>query len=107
MAAEALDIPALNTLIMTTPRKEVEQAVGRITRKKDHPVQPTIIDIVDNLNTFNRQGQYRQKFYSKKKFQIKLINVKEDEIIDEKLIENNDEIDEDEFLDEDNFIDDD
>jgi superfamily II DNA or RNA helicase len=105
MAAEALDIPTLNTLIMTTPRKEVEQAVGRITRKKDHPVQPTIIDIVDNLNTFNRQGQYRQKFYSKKKFQIKLINVKEDEIIDEKLIENI-EIDEEAFLDEDNFIDD-
>ena len=34
MAAEALDIPSLNTLVMTTPRSSVEQSIGRIIRKK-------------------------------------------------------------------------
>ena len=34
MASEGLDIPTLNTLIMTTPRREVEQSIGRIIRKK-------------------------------------------------------------------------
>jgi superfamily II DNA or RNA helicase len=83
MAAEALDIPELNTLLMVTPRKEVEQAVGRITRKKDHPVQPLIIDLVDQLPSFARQSSYRRKFYNKKGFIIKLIEVEENEIINE------------------------
>ena len=34
MAAEALDIPSLNTLIMATPRRSIEQSVGRILRAK-------------------------------------------------------------------------
>jgi len=83
MAAEALDIPELNTLLMVTPRKEVEQAVGRITRKKNHPVQPLIIDLVDQLPSFVRQSSYRRKFYNKKGFIIKLIEVEENEIINE------------------------
>jgi superfamily II DNA or RNA helicase len=83
MASEALDIPELNTLIMTTPRKEVEQTIGRITRKKDHPVQPLVIDIVDQLISFTRQGEARKKFYSKKDFQIKTFEVEENEIINE------------------------
>jgi superfamily II DNA or RNA helicase len=83
MAAEALDIPELNTLLMVTPRTEVEQAVGRITRKKDHPVQPLIIDIVDQLPSFVRQGYNRRRFYNKKKFITKLIEVEENEIINE------------------------
>jgi superfamily II DNA or RNA helicase len=83
MAAEALDIPELNTLFMVTPRKEVEQAVGRITRKKDHPVQPLIFDFVDQLPSFARQSSYRRKFYNKKGFIIKLIEVEENEIINE------------------------
>ena len=83
MAAEALDIPELNTLLMVTPRKEVEQAVGRITRKKDHPVQPLIIDLVDQLPSFARQSSYRRKFYNKKGFITKLIEVDENEIINQ------------------------
>jgi superfamily II DNA or RNA helicase len=83
MASEALDIPVLNTLLMITPRKEIEQAIGRITRKKDHPVQPVVIDIVDQLPSFSRQGTYRRQFYNKKDFKIKLFEVEEDKIINE------------------------
>jgi superfamily II DNA or RNA helicase len=97
MAAEGLDIPDLNTLLMVTPRKEVEQAVGRITRRKDHPVQPLIIDFVDQLPSFIRQSEYRKKFYKKKDFIIKLLDVNNNEIINEKnqenIISSDDEVD--------------
>jgi superfamily II DNA or RNA helicase len=85
MASEALDIPELNTLVMTTPRKEIEQTVGRITRKKDHIVYPLIIDIVDNLSSFNRQGDLRKKFYNKKEFQVSIYYVEENEIKEQEI----------------------
>lgn len=91
MASEALDIPDLNTLIMVTPRKEIEQAIGRITRRKDHPVQPMVIDIIDQLPIFVRQSYHRKKFYYKKGFIIKIIEVEENHIINE--IDNNNIID--------------
>ena len=83
MAQEALDIPELNTLLMVTPRKEIEQAIGRITRKKDHPVQPLVIDIVDQLPSFNRQSKYRKIFYNKKQFIMKIFEAEEDKIVNE------------------------
>lgn len=85
MASEALDIPALNTLIMATPRREVEQSVGRIIRKVGE-VQPVVIDIVDQLPCFSRQGNYRRKFYKRRGYQIKLIDVEDNEIIAEEDI---------------------
>jgi len=100
MAAEALDIPTLNTLIMVTPRKEVEQAVGRITRKTDHPVQPLIIDIIDQLPSFVRQGYCRRRFYNKKGFINKLIEVEDNIIVKETEIkERVTETSSDEFID--------
>ena len=83
MAQEALDIPELNTLLMVTPRKEVEQAVGRITRKKDHLVQPTVIDIIDQLPSFDRQSNHRKKFYTSKDFAIRLFEAVECNIVNE------------------------
>tara|TARA_A100001015_G_scaffold318356_1_gene438024 strand:- start:562 stop:2031 length:1470 start_codon:yes stop_codon:yes gene_type:complete len=89
MAAEALDIPSLNTLVMVTPRRNIEQSVGRILRTKNHEVQPLIIDIVDQLKSFNSQGMARRKFYKRLKYNIKLIDVEENEIIGEEDITNN------------------
>ena len=45
MAAEALDIKSLTTLILATPKSDIVQAVGRILRQKHS--QPLIIDIID------------------------------------------------------------
>ena len=87
MAQEALDIPELNTLLMVTPRKEIEQAIGRITRKKDHPVQPLVIDIIDQLPSFDRQSKHRKIFYNKKQFILKLYEAEEDKIINELNLE--------------------
>jgi superfamily II DNA or RNA helicase len=89
MASEALDIPTLNTLIMATPRRNIEQSVGRILRTKNHEVQPLIVDIVDQLKSFNNQGMARRKFYKKLKYSIKLIDVEENEILAEEDISDN------------------
>jgi superfamily II DNA or RNA helicase len=88
MASEALDIPTLNTLLMVTPRRNIEQSVGRILRKSDHDVQPLIVDLVDQLPSFNNQGMSRRKFYKKLKYNIKLIDVEENEIVGEEDITN-------------------
>ena len=89
MASEALDIPELNTLIMVTPRRNIEQSVGRILRKIDNEIQPLIVDIVDQLPSFNNQGLARRKFYKKLKYNIKLIDVEENEILGEEDITDN------------------
>ena len=69
MAEEALDIKTLNTLIMTTPKTDVTQTVGRILRIADN--NPLVIDIVDTHHTFNNQWKKRRAFYNKCKYTIK------------------------------------
>lgn len=66
LASVGMDIPALNTLIMATPRKEIEQSVGRILRKQkgEAGFAPLIYDIIDNHNVFNAQARDRKKFYA-------------------------------------------
>ena len=80
MASEGLDIHDLNALVMTTPRKEVEQTIGRILRKV-HEIQPIVIDIVDQLPSFSRQGIFRRKFYKNNEYLIKVYEVEENKII--------------------------
>jgi superfamily II DNA or RNA helicase len=80
MASEGLDIPNLNTLFMVTPRSNIEQSVGRIVRKKTN-ITPTIYDYVDKLPSFTRQGYKRRQFYKKMDYQIKITDVKNNEII--------------------------
>jgi superfamily II DNA or RNA helicase len=75
MASEGLDIPTLNTLIMTTPRREVEQSIGRIIRKSHAAISPVIIDIVDQLPSLVKQGLYRRRLYRKLKYKVKLFEV--------------------------------
>jgi superfamily II DNA or RNA helicase len=86
MASEALDIKGLNTLIMASPRREIEQAVGRITRDPNTTVQPLVIDIIDGLNSFENQSFFRRKYYQKNEFQIMFYEVVENKIISEKNI---------------------
>jgi superfamily II DNA or RNA helicase len=47
MASEATNIPWLDTVIMMTPKANVEQIVGRIRREYDDKKPPVVIDIVD------------------------------------------------------------
>ena len=68
MAAEALDIKTLCTLIMVTPKTDIEQSVGRILRS-DHE-QPVVVDIVDSHDPFIKQWAKRKTFYKKENYKI-------------------------------------
>lgn len=72
MAAEGLDVPALNTLILASPMGDVEQAVGRIQRQKPHERKyvPLVIDVWDQFSIFMGQGKKRAAFYTKNGYQI-------------------------------------
>ncbi len=68
MAAEALDIKSLTTLLMATPKTDIEQAVGRILREKH--TNPVVIDIIDQHLPFRNQWRKRKTFYKKQNYKI-------------------------------------
>ena len=68
MASEGLDIKRLNCLIMATPKKNIEQVVGRILRKKDG--KPVVVDMVDNFSVFAGLAKSRMRFYKAKDFEV-------------------------------------
>jgi len=69
MASEALDIKTLSTLVMATPKTDIEQCVGRILRQKNIST-PLVIDIIDDHNPFKNQWRKRKTFYKQKGYQI-------------------------------------
>lgn len=72
MAAEALDIKTLNTLVMVTPKTDIVQSVGRILREKHD--KPLVIDIVDKHDVFQNQWTKRRRYYKKCEYTIKSID---------------------------------
>jgi len=71
MAAEALDIKTLSTLVMATPKTDIEQSVGRILRSRHS--NPIVVDIVDGHDLFKNQWKTRKTFYRKCNYMIKYI----------------------------------
>jgi superfamily II DNA or RNA helicase len=80
MASEGLDIDRLNCVLLASPKKDINQSVGRILRK-DTGVRPLVIDIVDNLSMFKSQALKRQKFYKDSKYLQHFYYMSNDEII--------------------------
>jgi len=68
MAAEALDIKTLTTLIMATPKTDIEQSIGRILREKHS--NPIVVDIIDSHNLFKNQWRKRKTYYKKENYKI-------------------------------------
>jgi superfamily II DNA or RNA helicase len=68
MAAEALDIKTLTTLIMATPKTDIEQSVGRILRERHS--SPIVVDIIDRHGIFQNQWKKRRAFYVKENYKI-------------------------------------
>ena len=68
MAAEALDIKTLCTILMVSPKTDIEQSIGRILRS-DHE-QPVVVDIVDSHDLFQKQWAKRKTFYRREKYAI-------------------------------------
>ena len=69
MASEGLDIKTLTTLIMATPKTDIEQSVGRILREKNEN-GPLVVDIIDSHEPFKNQWKKRKAFYMKEKYKI-------------------------------------
>ena len=69
MASEGLDIKTLTTLIMATPKTDIEQSVGRILREKNE-IGPLVVDIIDSHEPFKNQWKKRKAFYMKEKYKI-------------------------------------
>ena len=70
MANEGLDIPTLNGLVLSTPKSDIIQSIGRICRMKHDNIQPLIIDMVDMFSIFGNQSNKRFAVYKKKQYQI-------------------------------------
>lgn len=70
MCKEGFDVPTLNTLVMATPRPDIDQIVGRILRveKSKRTVHPLIVDIVDPQ--FRRQFGARNTLYKKRGYKV-------------------------------------
>ena len=75
MCKEGFDVPTLNTLLMATPRPDVDQIVGRILRveKSARTTHPLILDIVDPQ--FRRQFQARNALYKQRSYTTRVMTL--------------------------------
>ena len=75
LCKEGFDVPTLNTLVMGTPRPDIDQIVGRILRveKSKRSINPLIIDIVDTA--FRRQFQERNSLYKKRQYGVEIMKL--------------------------------
>ena len=81
MASEAFSVKKLNTVILATPRKSVQQSTGRIFRQRieERKVAPHIIDIIDSHECHMRRWYVRQRFYKECEYTIQHIGKKRKE----------------------------
>ena len=64
MASEGLDIPNKDTLFITTPMGDPEQACGRIRRLYEGKKDPMVIEIVDQISFLNPMHKKRYRYYA-------------------------------------------
>lgn len=79
LASEGLDIPGLDTAILTTPQGDVEQTSGRIMRTERHlrKCRPVIFDIVDGISILENQARNRLRDYTDKEYDIRWYHAKD------------------------------
>lgn len=81
LAAEGMNIRALNTIALVTPKSRIEQAVGRIFRlkKEERTFQPLIFDVIDlPHDVCLRQYRKRRQFYRQCAYKIRMVDGKAD-----------------------------
>jgi len=71
LAHEGLDIPALDTVILATPKSDIKQSIGRIMRETKGKVNdPLIYDIADSWSVFFAMYRKRLKVYREGGFEL-------------------------------------
>ena len=71
LAHEGLDIPVLDTVILTTPKSDIKQSIGRIMRETAGKLNnPLIYDIVDHWSVFYSMYRKRCAVYREGGFEI-------------------------------------
>ena len=73
IAREGLDIARLNTLFLSLPMTEIQQAVGRILRVEEahRTCLPMVVDVVDDFSVFARQAKKRRAYYKRCKYSVR------------------------------------
>jgi superfamily II DNA or RNA helicase len=67
------DLPALDTLVMGTPRSDITQVVGRILRFVKGKKQPVVFDLIDSSSgVFKGYWRKRKAWYQEKGAQINI-----------------------------------
>ena len=77
MAKEGLDIPRLDTLVLATPKGDVEQAIGRIQRRCDGKQVPLVCDVCDDFSFFAHLNKKRLRFYRLQKFETQSLSLQD------------------------------
>lgn len=72
MVSEGFDCKKLNTLILASPRSDIEQSVGRIQRlmPEQRTIKPLVIDIGDMFSIYVSQMDKRLRYYEKEGYNI-------------------------------------
>ena len=71
LAHEGLDIPALDTVILATPKSDIKQSIGRIMRETKGKINdPLIFDIADQWSVFFAMYRKRLKVYKEGGFEV-------------------------------------
>ncbi len=85
MAAEGMNIPALNTVIFASPISDIQQSIGRILREKQPKYVPLCIDIWDQFSIFTKKGYARINYYNTHKYNITYFDNGEPVITEKKV----------------------
>jgi superfamily II DNA or RNA helicase len=79
-AHEGLDIPTLDTVILATPKSDIQQSIGRVMRETPGKNNnPHIYDIVDQWSILFAMYKKRLRVYRQGGFKIDAVEEKEDE----------------------------
>lgn len=76
IAKEALNIPELDTLFLTSPcgsKITVQQAAGRILRDSPDKMPPMVVDLVDNNIQCLKLAEIRYRIYQSLKYPIEVV----------------------------------
>ena len=72
--AEGFDQPWRDTLVLATPRSNIEQSLGRILRKHADKKQPLVLDFVDPFSIFFGMQRKRHKYYKSLGYSVEQVS---------------------------------